>query len=190
MYSYVTCRLVIDTSFLYMREGAPSASPGLKELSRYVLGLELPLIHDSIRDACVAMQLADFVQKNGFQPPVPRILDDRRVSGGGNRGSAVMGVEKEKALLVHRIPDRFIEKDIFNLIVAQTNIVPLQVTPIVRPGPMPNTGKAYLHFTTVGHCDLSFDSLAGSSRPEKGNLPQKRVYINGGSYICIRKYKA
>ena len=30
-----------------------------------IIGIDLPLIHDSTRDACVAMQLADFVQKNG-----------------------------------------------------------------------------------------------------------------------------
>ena len=30
-----------------------------------VIGIDLPLVHDSTRDACVAMQLAEFVQKNG-----------------------------------------------------------------------------------------------------------------------------
>ena len=30
--------LVIDTAFLYLREGAPDHCPGLKELSKYVLG--------------------------------------------------------------------------------------------------------------------------------------------------------
>ena len=30
-----------------------------------VIGIDLPLIHDSTRDACVAMQLAEFVQRNG-----------------------------------------------------------------------------------------------------------------------------
>ena len=71
------------------------------------------------------------------------------VSGGGSeRGSAANRVDKEQALLVHRIPDTYTQKDIFNLISIQTNIIPLQVTPIIRPTPTPNTGKAYLQFST------------------------------------------
>ena len=72
------------------------------------------------------------------------------LSGGGSeRGSgAASRVDKEQALLVHCIPDSYTQKDIFNLISIQTNIIPLQVTPIIRPTPTPNTGKAYLQFST------------------------------------------
>ena len=41
-------------------------------------------------------------------------------------------------------------------------------------------------FSSEAHAALAFESLAGPNRPDKSGRPQKRVYLKGGGYICVR----
>ena len=53
--------------------------------------------------------------------------------------------------------------------------------------PQPN-GRTVISFATKQHCDLAFDAIPGPNRPDKANRDQKRIYLKGGGYVCIRKY--
>lgn len=48
---FATRRLVVDTAYLFEREGSSYDSPSLREIAKQVLNMTLPDIHDSVRDA-------------------------------------------------------------------------------------------------------------------------------------------
>jgi hypothetical protein len=173
--------LNIDSAYLFTRQDAPKDCPSLRECAKHVLGITLPEIHDSARDATVAMNLVHFVRLNGLQPPIPRLQRSPDV------------LDQSHMLLVHRIPDLLSDIDIFNMIVRQSSVVPISVQPIVRSGitdtsEKSGNGKTSIIFSSTNHCNLAFDAIPGPDRPDKGGKAQKRVYLKGGGYLCVRKY--
>ena len=42
---------MIDTAYLFEREGSKTDSPSLREIAKHVLNVSLPEVHDSVRDA-------------------------------------------------------------------------------------------------------------------------------------------
>ena len=196
VYVYVFYRLVIDTAFLFQRDGSPADCPSLREASHHVLGYDLPDIHDSVRDANIALALAQFLHVHGLQPPVPRLRipngnANPLVAGATTTESTNHGglVDGAKELLVHRIPDNCSETDVYNMMLTYTHVVPTSVPPITRGDSSAGapSGKTNVQFLTSEHCHLAFESIAGPNRPDKSNKPQKRVYLRGGGYICVRK---
>lgn len=186
---------MIDTAFLFQREGSPADCPSLRETSHHVLSYDLPDIHDSVRDANIALALAQHLHLHGLQPPIPRLRPAHvtqntvvSASTDPNNGHAAV-VDGSKELLVHRIPDSCSETDIYNMILAYTHVVPTSVPTIIRGDNVAAapSGKTNIQFLTSEHCFLAFESIAGPNRPDKSNKPQKRVYLKGGGYICVRK---
>jgi len=140
---------------------------------------------------------------HGLQPPVPRI----RLSNSHSNPAVVVtgaaaatvpptdgagsGVDGSRELLVHRIPDNCTESDVYNMMLNYTHVVPTSVPSITRgessAGALTGSGKTNVQFLTSEHCRLAFESIAGPNRPDKSNKPQKRVYLRGGGYICVRQ---
>ena len=157
--------------------------PSLRELADQVLGNKLQDIHDSVQDAKTSGLAAAHILIHGPQRSIIR-----------NTANRTQAVGVETTLLVHRIPDSFTEHTIEQLFVLQAHVAPTVVASIT--GRLPNSdltssepgrGKCTITFASKGHADLAFESLNGPNRPDKGNMPQKRIYLKGGGYFCVRK---
>lgn len=167
---------VIDTAYLYSLAGEPSASASLRDISDQILGVKLPNIHDSVLDSRAALQAAAFAASN---PNIPQIVRSK---------------ESLNCLLFHRLPDDLTSQHIQEMIIAQTQIVPLDLQMIANEqgnrGEHP-INKCIVSFLTQQHADLAFDSIAGLLKEDKAKRAQKRVYLaNGGqgAHIYVRKY--
>ncbi|KAI9907058.1 hypothetical protein PsorP6_003540 [Peronosclerospora sorghi] len=70
-------RRVIDTSLIFQRKDIhPSRStPGLKDLTKFLLGFDMPQGHDSIIDAQAAMMAAKYAVRHETGPIIPPALE-------------------------------------------------------------------------------------------------------------------
>lgn len=139
--------------------------------------------------------LAVNVKNNGKPNPIPRPINSN------NNHDDTM-------LFAHRLPSTMTEDNIRDMIVTLTNIVPTTINTIqfspTAPGNNNNnttnnqssnngvsqlisSGKTTIVFSSNSHANLCFETLPGPERLDKGNRPQKRVYLKGGGYICVRK---
>jgi hypothetical protein len=170
--------MVVDTAYLYHVENESiNQSPSIRDISEFIFGENMTTIHDSVRDAEAALKAAKYILVNGSAPPIPR-------------SSLSSGRPLNSGLLIHRIPEGCDEEKTKEMIVSLTSIVPALVLPVTWV--LDSTGGAQLGKTTVffatkEHADLAFEALPGPNRPDKANRPQKRAYLQGGGYLCIRK---
>jgi hypothetical protein len=161
--------MAVDTSYLYSLVNE-SGAPSIRDISEQIFKLKLPDTHDSVLDAQAALKAAAYLAKNGPSPPINRSSADRELD----------------SLLCHKIPTYLTEEQIRQMLIESTHIVPVDVSPIIR-GSGADAGKATIKFLSAKHADLAFEAISGPVRPEKSNREQKRVYLKGGGYICIRK---
>jgi hypothetical protein len=183
---------VIDSSYLYQLENEPNAAASVRDISDQVLGVKLSDTHDSIMDARSALYAAAVILVSGPQRALVRTSGN--VSSSATQNGKNIGVFQ---LLVHRIPDFCSDEHITEMIVKYTGIVPVKVNPITRSatgGATPDatsaaagSGKTTVQFLSQMHADLAFDSIVGPNRPDKQGRDQKRIYLKGGGYICVRK---
>lgn len=158
----------------------------MRDISEQVLGVKLAEIHDSIQDARSALYVASVILLHGPHKPL------QRTSGNMSSSGKLAAANSFPQLLVHRIPDFCNDDHILEMMVQYTKIVPAKVHPIVRGSSSGGeagapSGKAVVQFATQMHADLAFDSIVGPNRPDKQNRSQKRIYLKGGGYICVRK---
>jgi hypothetical protein len=79
------------------------------------------------------------------------------------------------------------------LFLQQAHVKPAGVSQIQQGGASAAgvaAGKCVASFPSKAHADLAFEALSGPCRPDKSNFPQKRVYLQGGGYLCVRKNAA
>jgi DNA polymerase III epsilon subunit-like protein len=167
----------VDTSYIYQVANEPGAAPGLRDCAQQALNQQLSPLHDSVEDAQFSLMLAAHVVTNGFQPPIVRV-------GGSN-------MENKSALMIHRIPKSCGEEQVKRMFAINSYVLPKTVNTITHPAakdPTANVGKTDAVFESIAHADLAFETLPGPDRPDKSNRSQKRVYLQGGGYICVRKY--
>lgn len=162
--------LVIDTSYLYSLQNEPGA-PSLRDISLQVFGIKLPDRHDSVQDAMASLRAAAYIAQNGSHPPIHRTRNESEAS----------------SLFFHKIPDYCTEEHIHQMVVESTHILPASISNITR-GATRDAGKTTVRFSSTKHADLAFESFAGPVRHEKSNREQKRIYLKGGGYICVRKF--
>ncbi len=162
---------VIDTAYLYTIQNEPGQSPSVRDIADQLLGIQMGNIHDSVQDAGAAMKAALYLMQYGLPQEIGRSEGDKT------------------CLMVHRIPDGFTEQHIVQLFTTSTFVVPSRVQPIAKNAnsTAPNNLKTMAYFETAAHAELAFETLAGPDRPDKSNKSQKRVYVTGGGYICVRK---
>ena len=188
-------RNVIDTSYLYSIAGETGAAPSLRDISSYVLGVKMPTTHDSTDDAKASLEAALYYlthpeaintsQANNINTiEIPRLT--------GNQAS---DSQSHSSLFVHRIPSNITEDMLMKMFIEMTYVCPLKVNPIQRgtssaPSSGSNSkesvGKTYVSFSSKAHMELALESIEGPNRPDKANRVQKRVYMQGGGYICVR----
>jgi hypothetical protein len=183
-------RTVIDTAYFYTVENEPKHQASLRDISEQVLGIKLPRLHDSVQDARAALQAAAYICKNGTAPAIVREAS----------------TSSEPSLLLHRIPDYCTVDSVRQMLISSTYVVPTSVYSINRnatPGASSSAaasadiqsppasgaavGKMNAVFSTQQHADLAFESIPGPIRPDASKRPQKRVYLQGGGYIYVRK---
>ncbi|GMF32977.1 unnamed protein product [Phytophthora lilii] len=70
-------RRVIDTALIYRRkDGSPSrATPGLKDLTKFLLGFDMPQGHDSTVDAQASMMAAKYAVRHEIGRIIPSALE-------------------------------------------------------------------------------------------------------------------
>ena len=178
---------VIDTAYLYALENEPNAAASVRDISEQILGMKLPETHDSVQDSRTALYAATVILVSGPQKALVRTS--------GNMSSAGNKDVGKFQLLVHRIPDYCTDEHITEMIIKYTQIVPVKVNPIIRStatAPVEGAtaaanGKTTVQFLSQMHADLAFNSIVGPNRPDKQNRDQKRIYLKGGGYICVRK---
>jgi hypothetical protein len=165
-------RLVVDTALIFSLEGDTPNCPSLRDVSDQILGTKMPETHDSVEDSRQALKAAIFLLSNGIPGPVVR------------------KTLLPTGLMIHRIPADCNEETLHHLLVSQTSVVPKGVETIFRGSEVDAkaaTGKCNVDFVSSGHADLAFETIPGPLRPDKSNKPQKRLYLKGGGYICVRK---
>lgn len=194
---------VVDTAYLFTLENEPGAAPSLRDVAEQVLGTKLSDTHDSVEDAQASLNAAAALMLRGPQPPLIRKVGNPSThalnAAGGNAAATAAGANSAStaapgSLLVHRIPDFCTEQHIQEMMVAYTQVMPAKVGPIQRGAPTSGTdssavpsGRCSVFFASQIHCDLAFESISGPNRPDKQGRSQKRVYLKGGGYICVRK---
>lgn len=168
---------MIDTSYLFNVADSPHSAASIRDISDQLLGMKLPGTHDSVQDAQAALYAAALLLVKGPQKSILRSNGTSSSNGNSDNDNC--------KLLVHRIPDSCTEEQIKYMMIKNCQIVPTKLEPINR-GTGGATGKCNIYFTTERHAQLAFESIAGPNRPDKQNRPQKRIYLRGGGYICVR----
>ncbi len=170
--------LCIDTAYLFsVQNESDSSLPGLKLIADQLLAMNLPDTHNPIEDARISLYAAIYacLTEPGIQQQVSRKVTSSESS----------------SLLVHRIPPNCTEEHIRSMFITFSHVVPSKVSNVVR-GELSSTdpvGKALVTFSSLKHAELAFETIEGPVRLDKRNTPQKRIYLQGGGYVCVRKYK-
>lgn len=97
---------------------------------------------------------------------------------------------EQPSLLVHRIPEYVTDDHIKSMIINHTYILPTSMSSLVRGESNSATdpvGKVTIYFLTQQHADLAFETIQGAIKPDKKNRPQKKVYLQGGGHVYVRK---
>ncbi|EEY68431.1 uncharacterized protein PITG_04887 [Phytophthora infestans T30-4] len=199
-------RRVIDTALIFQRkDGSPSrATPGLKDLTKFLLGFDMPQGHDSTVDAQASMMAAKYAARHetgriipsalelhGPQPgkPVPvkipvndaSYIDMAAIETTARKHKSEAMIARSCRLRLHRIPKGLSSKDIEKWFYENTHIVPTAVEKIVWL-PNQNRGSCNVTFSTNAHAALAFESAQGPNGKTKITndsigRPQKTIAI-------------
>ena len=177
---------VADSACLFMAADSPTATVSLRDLASAILNEEMPEVHDSVKDAKVALAcLNHYRERGGHVDPIPRTYAlQKQLSR--ERFEAI-----SKELLVHRIPKgrHCREAHISLMFLQHTGIQPDEVKPIEFPlTGAGTTGKTHVVFRSRRHAELAFDTLE-DKKPDvdRSGRSQKKVYLRTGKHICVRK---
>jgi hypothetical protein len=156
-----------------MENESEHSRPGLKLVAEQLLGLNVPEPHDSIMDSRIALYAAAFALEVGYMTI--------------KRSAASF---EQPSLLVHRIPEYVTEEHIKNMMVTHTSVVPSNMSTLIRGesnSANDPVGKLTVYFLTQQHADLAFETIQGPIKPDKKNRPQKKIYLQGGGHVYVRK---
>ncbi|KAL7437347.1 hypothetical protein ACHAXM_008038 [Skeletonema potamos] len=167
----------VDTAMLYVSKDDDGGTPSLKNLAINVLKKQMPEVHDSVNDAKIALDCAEYYRsKGGNVAPVEKVFTRKTRSDPADT----------TMLLVHRLPTTTQPNHLVEMFLAYTSIKPKNVPDIIFSG---SHGKCNVEFTTKEHAELAYINLAGEEREDKTGKKQKRVSLKGGGYVCVRKMK-
>jgi len=168
---------VVDSSLLFTIRDQPNAACSLKDLSMTILGKKMSEIHDSVQDSRISLLCLEvgYIGTNGNPQSITRSISTKRA----------FYTEQKKELLVHRIPTSCNVKHIKNMFLVHTYIQPVNVKDIEFKNS--KTGRTIVEFPTEHHANLAFTTLAGEKMTDATGKYQKRVYLNNGGYVQVRK---
>ena len=123
---------MVDSACLFPVADEPDATCSLKDLSMALLGREMPMTHDSVNDARVALECLvvgclERLERGEEVKPIKRSFSPRWRRG-----------EKNTELFVHRIPMGCLMEQIEKMFVTHTHVQPVDVPEIDFNG---KTGK-------------------------------------------------
>lgn len=165
-------------------DAAPTTSRGLagmRHIGEKVLKLKLPETHDSVQDAQVALYLTVNVLVNGATSVPSKYSREQHTKEAKDMSCT---------LFVHRLPLTCKEEHLVRMLTATTSVVPKKILPILfnqDSGETGAMGKTTIVYTSEQHANLAFECIPGQVRNDNSQRPQKRIYLKGGGYICIRK---
>lgn len=160
---------IADSSFLYHAKDSSSATVSLRDVVSTIFQEKMPETHDSVNDARKALEsVVHWVKNSGNVAEI-----ERRTTN-----------TKSSQLFVHRVPTYCNAKNLYSMFQTHADIIPEQVDEVEFSG---TTGKTHVTFRTSRHAKLAFDTLDGSSEPDKSGRLQKKVYLKNGDYVRIRK---
>jgi RNA exonuclease 1 len=162
---------VADSAYLFPVKDQPNASISLKDLTKSVLGVDMPKTHDSVNDTRMSMEcLKHWLKHDG---KVDSIVREEKATYGSQ-------------LFVHRIPKSVCnESHLSRMFLYHTSIEPKTVEDIEFAGT--EIGKTHIIFRSWKHASLAFDSLEGIGHPDASGKLQKKVFLKSGGYVRVRK---
>jgi hypothetical protein len=211
---------VIDTALLFGRKNTSEKEivPGLRELTKQLLHVEMPDVHDSYLDAKMTMLAAQYAlthpignvivygkqqkqqinqKKNTSTTLQSFVCTDEKTtvqrtsnSTDVNDGKACIEETDPKASqwLVHHIPKGVFNSDIEQFLISHTSVVPLMVENIVFKEN--HFGSCAVYFPSKAHADVAFSCLRGPLSMDPLHRPVKVVQIpNGKGTTVFRKIK-
>jgi RNA exonuclease 1 len=158
----------VDSSFLFPVLDAPNATPSLKGVALSVMKKVMPDTHDSVNDARTALIcLRTYLSNEGKVDPILHTPS-----------------RAPTQLFVHRIPKKCQPTHLTSMFLAHTSVQAAEVDEIEFSG---DTGTTHVTFPSRRHADLAFDTLEGKEEADKSGRLQKKVYLQGGGYVRVRK---
>lgn len=162
----------VDSSYLFAVKDEPEANPGLKDITKGLLELDMPKTHDSVNDALMAFRCLEvWLEKDGKVEPVERT----KLTKNKNATSQ---------LFIHRIPKICQKTHLETMFLNHTSIQPVDVNDFDFNGEI---GKTVATFASPRHANLAFASLEGEHDPDASGRLQKKVFLRSGGYIRVRK---
>jgi DNA polymerase III epsilon subunit-like protein len=173
---------VVDSAFLFKyKEQNAHMTTSLANLAIGVLGKEMPDTHDSVNDARTSLLvLEEYVKNDGKVDPVAWIKKKR--PGGGREAKCSCEV------FVHRIPRKCKEEHLAAMFLSHTYIQPKDV-PIIdfRDQEGQHRGRCPVQFQSPQHASLAYETLETEEFIDRFNMPQKKVFLRDGDYICMKR---
>ncbi|KAF0700478.1 Aste57867_9007 [Aphanomyces stellatus] len=185
---------VIDTALLYERKGVSDRlkSPGLRDLTKQLLGVQMAVVHDSFLDAKMTMLAAKYTLTHECGAVIAP-------ESKAHKADAIGGATEDEAKedihwLVHKIPKGLFNSDIEQFAIKQTAIVPTMVENIVFKS---QWGTCSVYFRGPEHATLAFETIEGKKTPASAKVdaldrPTKVVDITnatGKKFSNIRLVK-
>lgn len=172
---------VIDTAMLFEYENLPRSTPGLADLCKRLLGVEMRKggdgAHDSVEDAKAAMELCKWEAVNG--PSAPLTPPEDKVDP-----------RDLLKLFAHRVKRGTLKSDLIGMFAKNNGTTGVdhaddieavhgkflgpETSRELAPG-APKTTTAYIEFKTVEACNMAFKALRGATGTDALGRPQKAV---------------
>jgi RNA exonuclease 1 len=163
---------VVDSSFLFDVKDEVDANPGLKDITKALLAIDMPKTHDSVNDALMAFRCLEvWLEKGGDVEPVERIKSTKNKLA-------------TSQLFIHRIPQICQKSHLETMFLNHTSIQPIDIQDFEFNG---DIGKTMLTFASPRHANLAFSSLDGDQDQDSSGRLQKKVFLRNGGYIRVRK---
>jgi RNA exonuclease 1 len=166
---------VADSSYLIAVKDNPTACPSLKDITKGLLGLDMPDIHDSVNDALMSFRCLElWLEKGGQVDPVEKLQSDKKH---GNKLAT-------SQLFLHRIPKICKKDHLEALFVKHASVIPSTIQDIVFSGKL---GTSVVTFRSSRHATLAFSTIDSEAREDASGRLQKTIYLRNGDYLRVRK---
>ncbi|KAI2513004.1 exonuclease [Fragilaria crotonensis] len=163
---------VVDSSYLFSVKDEPDANPGLKDITKALLSMDMPKTHDSVNDALMAFRCLEvWLEKRGDVEPVERTKSTKNKLA-------------PSQLFIHRVPKICQKNHLEIMFLNHTSIQPTGIQDVEFNG---DNGKTVLTFASPKHANLAFASLEGEEDSDASGRLQKKVFLRNGGYIRVRK---
>ncbi|KAH9122762.1 hypothetical protein LEN26_010144 [Aphanomyces euteiches] len=173
---------VIDTAFIFWRRNVEERqrTAGLRDLTRQLLAIDLPDVHDSFLDAKMSMLAANFALSNPIGPVIDHVRRNQ------THHSAFEEIEEATHWLVHHIPKGLFSSDIEMFTATNTSIIPMLVDNIVFKE---TYGTTTVRFRTNEHARLAFDTIEAKTTQDALKRPTKIVNMTNSQGTKFSKIK-